>query len=616
MADAEAIVPPRPALPPAAVYGVYALFAFLPVLPLLLHPGSSPFFYPRADIGTTFWNWWWFDRTFWSGRNPLHTDMLFVPFGAPLYLHTFELVDALMFAPVRALGGLFAAWAVAVGAHSLWTAIAARMLAIRLGVGAIGAAIVGLLAMTATYRSVTVTAISLAATGHALWLAWAVAGCWREPGKLRHGAWLGAACSVLLFSNLNYLFFATFILGVTGAAMFLRARPSRAAMVGWGKQLALAAIVGALPLAFIVAGIAQSQQHLGAVAGYEEWVKVRASADAMQFVAPVWLRALLTGMEAPPRAHELILAPLRSISFAPPLAIIALALYGRRLGRRGEGTVAAPPLARGVRFALLVAAGTALLLALGPRVKVWTVADPADVPMDQVRRGEVQQWRGVSIPSPYTLIDDAPVLRQVRGMFRAGYFFQIALLLLLAPACERALRGLVERRLPPLALGAALLASVFVENRVEFYNAEKLLDHRGLEKLRDDPRPGAVREFPDIGFYVHGMAMYRQTVHHRPLIGGYLSRDLPGYDRWIEARAWRRWLYDAASIKAELPMTDAERRQFFEHAREDGIRFIIVNPYLYDPARVAMLEEFLQRHRLATLYAGGEDLRIWELAVD
>src|SRR5690606_30099729 len=88
---------------------IYAGVAFVPLAVCFLHPLDFPLHYPHGDMATTLWNFWWFDQTFWGGRNPYWCDILFYPKGAYLYLHTFEFVDALVTTPVRLLlGGVFA----------------------------------------------------------------------------------------------------------------------------------------------------------------------------------------------------------------------------------------------------------------------------------------------------------------------------------------------------------------------------------------------------------------------------------------------------------------------------------------------------------------------------
>jgi len=574
---------------PAVLYGIlYLLIALVPALPLFLHPMSPPLHGPRGDIATTFWNFWWFDQTFWKGANPYECPVLFAPFGAKLYLHTFEVIDAFVTAPIRLVvdgpGGLFLSWKVAFFLHACWTCVAFHLLARALGlshrVAAIGAVVIALCSM----RQVAAPTLSVVATGYPLFLAWAVVRCIQNPDRARLGAWVGFACVLLLFANLYYLFFGVLLLGSAFVAMLIVARPSREFLIGIARQLGFAALVGAIPLAFFLSGVLAQQKHLGTVQGYDRWVQVRGSAELIQFVLPVWAREFVTGTPAPKRAYQMIHSPGRAMSFIPPLVLIGFAVGGalaRRKHAAGEEDVDADGIPRHpkiARVALLTVLGVSFAIALGPSIKLWTTLDPADV----VFEGQTKPpaWQGISIPSPYALVATAPVFRHIRGNYRAGLFFTVALLLLMGPSVETALRRggskLAERGVGPGILMFALCGIMYFEVRPEFYQADPSPDFAGMTELRDYPVPGGVREYPDFGYLLFGRAMYHQTVHERPFLGGYLSRDPVGYDKWLDQRAWAQAFRSAEEFPA-YELTPDERQIVLDEAEADGLRFIIVN---------------------------------------
>jgi hypothetical protein len=584
---------------PAVIYGIlYVLIALAPALPLFLHPMSPPLHAPRGDIATTFWNFWWFDQTFWKGINPYDCPILFAPFGAKLYLHTFEVIDAFITAPIRFLidgpSGIFLSWKVAFFLHAFWTCVAFHMLARALGlshrVAAIGAVIIALSSM----RQVAAPTLSVVATGYPLFLAWTVVRCLQNPGRARLGAWVGFACVLLLFANLYYLFFGVLLLGAAFIALLIAKRPSREFLIGVSKQLGFAALVGALPLAFFLSGALAQQKHLGTVQGYDRWVQVRGSAELIQFALPVWARALVTQTPAPRRAYQMIHSPGRAMSFVPPLVLLGVALGGaisRRKNPRDDeddDDVAAPLHSRLGRIALLTVLGVSFVIALGPTIKLWTTLDPADV----VFEGQTKPpaWTGISIPSPYALVANGPVFRQIRGNYRAGLFFTVALLLLMGPSIETAIRRggnrLAERGVGRGMLMLALCGIIYFEVRPEFYQADPSPDFAGMKELREFPGVGGVREYPDFGYLLFGRAMYHQTVHGRPLLEGYLSRDPVGYDKWLDQRAWAQAFRSAEEFPA-YELTHDERKIVLDEAEEDGLRFIIVN-------RDALLDERAQ----------------------
>ncbi|HUS16869.1 MAG TPA: hypothetical protein VM536_17875, partial [Chloroflexia bacterium] len=56
------------------------------------------------------WNLWWVAQAVLQGRNPFHTDLLFHPIGADLYLHTLQPLNGLLSLPVQVLWGPVAAY--------------------------------------------------------------------------------------------------------------------------------------------------------------------------------------------------------------------------------------------------------------------------------------------------------------------------------------------------------------------------------------------------------------------------------------------------------------------------------------------------------------------------
>jgi hypothetical protein len=77
--------------------------------PLALHLGTA---IPGdgKDGWQGVWSLWWWATALGQGRNPFHTDLLFHPQGADLYLHTLMPFNGLLALPVQAVGGPVAAY--------------------------------------------------------------------------------------------------------------------------------------------------------------------------------------------------------------------------------------------------------------------------------------------------------------------------------------------------------------------------------------------------------------------------------------------------------------------------------------------------------------------------
>ncbi len=592
---------------------VYAACALIPSLTLLLHPFDPPLLVPRGDLAQTLWNFWWFDRTLLSGRNPWECPILFWPYGAKLFLHTFEVVDALITMPIRQVfpgsEGLFLSWKVGLLIHAFWTAVAFHLLGRALGLSHRACGLGAIAISLCSYRMVTAPTLTLQCTGNAFFLAWAAVQCWRDPGRIRRGLVLGGASVLLLFSNLYYLFFAAIFLGGAGVLAAVVARPGRAQWIGWARQGAAALAVGIIPLVFVADGIRETGRRLGTVSSFDRWVQVRGSAELAQFAAPVWLRETVTGNPVPERVYREFAAPLRSMSFAPPVVAAVLVLLGLRAPGR-------PTHGRAARIALCGVLAASFLIALGPEVKVVTARDPADV---EFTKGPSRppEWQGVSFPSPYAVVANLPVFRQIRGNHRAGFFFLAALLLLAGPAMEAGvgrLGGLMSSRGIRPGLATIIAVGIVVaESRPTIFQAEPGRDDEGMEFLRDWPGSGGVREYPDFGYVMQGRAMFHQTIHARPLLGGYLSRDPVGYDRWIESRPWGIVFRNFANIPDGI-VTSSDRDAVLASAAEDGLRFIVINTDSMLPERSRALLLLFERSRLGRVIYEERSRSIIELS--
>ncbi len=598
----------------------YALLAFVPQLVLWLHPTAFPFLYPAGDIAQTYWNHWWFDQAISHFQNPYQCPVLFHPYGSPLYMTTFELVDIVATWPFRALGGVIVSYKAALFLNTLWTSVAAHALARRIGIERIGALVVGIVMAHCSYRFMNVQAISLLATGHPLFLLWALAGCVKNPGGRRDGVLLGVATILCVFSNLYYLLFLTLLVpaAALGAWALGGWRPSKDTLRGMAKIAAIAFAVAIVPVAWFYWGTVKNAGYMGMVDEFPVVTKVRNSADLLQLVFPTWLREIVTGVSVPEEPYRMVALPLRAISYAPPLLLVMIAA-GWFFARKGVvHSQDERRLSRGVVTSLASFVLVAMLVALGPTVKVWTQVDPADVKV--LKTGAPPEWRGVSVPSPMRLVDALPLWNHIRAPGRAGYFFLLGTVLLLATPFERVVKYLQSRAhssqfgLAPF-VPLIVLLGVYAELFGGFYPVEPTRPHPVYEELKFLPGDGAVREFPDRGYYLNGMMMFAQTIHEKPLAAGYLSRDLAGYDRWLETRAWVTMTRDIIDAESSRELSPEERAAFLDSAREDNVQFLIANPaffFSYDDPY--LLHRFLVGNRLARpLDANDEKKMAFEL---
>jgi len=626
--------------PTPAEWAVYFVLALLPQSILWLNPTAPPIQYPAGDLAQTLWNHWHFDQAIRAFRNPYFAPEIFHPFGAPLYLHTFEIVDIVLLAPLRWLGGINVAWKAALLGHALWSSAAMHALARRLGLGRLAAMACGIVAAHCSYRYVEARAMSLMTTGHAWFFLWALAGCVQRPGDVRRAALMGLAGVLGVFGNAYYPMFLSVLVPLGGAAAWLFGgwRPDRAWAKGFLRSVAVAAAVAVIPLAFLYAGVLQSRSYLGIGGDPGLKTKIRGGVELIQLVVPNWLRGFVTGEEIPARPWELIAPPARSMSFAPSLLMAAGALaWTLRRGRAqdapdrpepgrpyslawfAEGASGRP--SRAVKAAAVAFLAGSILLSFGPRMKVWTRVDPADVPP---RASAPVDWEGISLPSPIQPLWKLPLWSDMRAAKRAAYFWQGgAAFLLAAPFGLMVLAAARRIREGSPVLGAALpaacLAVIFLEASPPYYSAYTGPTHPAYLAIRDHPAPGAVREFPCIGYWLNGSMMYGQTIHGRPIIGGYLSRDPEKFDRWLEERDWC-WMIREHFLGGgwDRDPTPEERFRFLQSARADDLRFVIWREEIQpDAMPEGTIRRFIIENGLGAPLPGGDaEMEAFELFID
>ncbi len=599
---------------------VYVLLALLPQAILWLNLFEFAWVYPSGDLAQTYWNHWWFDQAISEFRNPYYCPLLFHPYGAYLYMTTFEVIDAAVTWPIRAIAGPVVSIKAAVLLHALWTSATTHALMRRLGLGRFAAMLCAIVFTHCSYRYINVKAVSLLSTGHPIFLLWALAGVVKRPGRPQDAVALGAGVILCVFSMLYYLMFMTLLIPAAAAfAWFFGGwRPSREWMLGFGKSCGIAALVFLGPLAFFYLGTGKAHGHLQMMDEFPTSTRIRGSADLIQLILPVKLRALLTGHPYPLDAYQLIALPARSFSYALPATVIVGAFAGWLLRKRngldnnGNSFLKKPLVAAALGMAVM-----GFLIALGPELKVWTTRDPAEVVgWDKPHPPE---WQGVSVTSPGALIFHLPLWRHVRAPGRAGLFWMLPLLALTAPLFVTAVRALTNRvgkLLPgytPLVPAAAILM-VFLELFQGFYLTEPATAHPIYEELAEKSGEGAVREFPDIGFFLNGMMMYGQTIHEKPLAAGYLSRDLEGYEFWLNERPWvaafRGFMFQGSTLR--LP--ENERQAILRSAAEDGVQYILWNPEIISRATWEDVRVFMENNQFGRMIQGSDEQTLgWEL---
>jgi hypothetical protein len=181
------------------------------------------------------------------------------------------------------------------------------------------------------------------------------------------------------------------------------------------------------------------------------------------------------------------------------------------------------------------------------------------------------------LPAPYTLVDGLPFLGTARVPLRFVLFASLALAVLVAYGLV-VLARMVRRPMPRALLFGSLAALALVEL---FGIPRTLIDpavHPFFEtvKAHVPGERGAVLELP----YDENIppAMLDQTVHNRPILGGYTSRHYP-YP-WIEAVPGVAHLtqFGTLTLRATDVVTPQVRDTALAALDYYDVRYVVVHP--------------------------------------
>jgi len=489
---------PRPRWQHSLVLACYALLIAVTTWPMLPH-FATHIVSDGGDALMNYWGYWWVREALFSWHNPFETPYLYAPDGAPLYLHTLTLINGIISLPFQ-IFGLTVAYNAVVCICLLLAAYCAFLLVSYVSGHWVAGFVGGIVYAFGSYHMTHLLGHTNLLTS--AWIPLAILCFLRAAdakGRRRTLFTLATtgALLLLILADWQYVIFAS--LTIAGLAIWLMlARRSLAPLLIVACAGVLAALVAA-PL--LVATVAEIRS--GLVAPPDPGTARIYSADVVSFVMPVerhphwgaWAQQAHARLPAPPVEGDIFLG------FVP----LALGLWALVFDRR-----------RALRWAVLGLA--CAVLALGPILHV---------------RGD-WRWDGPNgtrhtIPMPYALAQQLPGLNFLRVPIRLSLLVTLALAVLGGIAVAHlAWRwpalGRPARAVPLVGLLAALL--VF-EHLAAPFPLEQTADAAVppfYRALAASPEQGAILEWP-LSFK-RARSNFYQTVHHRPIMGGYVARRL------------------------------------------------------------------------------------------
>jgi len=495
-----------------------ALLGYLSLTLLLTYPLARQF--AQAIPGDGFdgwqnvWNLWWVKRALLvEGTHPYFTHLIDYPAGVYLYFHTLNVFNGLAFLPLTLSPGPLVAYNAAVifsfaaGGYGAYLLV---LYALRSGPASPGvrhlAAFVGgaVYAFSPYHMAHLLGHMQLISLEwlpfYSLFLMKAVAHPrpWSAGGR-RYVA-LAALCLALVAAcDWYYAFYMALFSALFWAWSAARRRRWLAPTLATGAVGLLFAVLMS-PLLVPMAREALTHDYMVPPPNSIE----RLSADLTAFVTPSQLHPVW-GSWAAGWADRFTATTSERTVFAG-YSVLALAVLGWRMRRRAAGFWGLVALVFGV-------------LALGPQLHI----------------GGQTQFLGIGpIPLPYALLHSAvPLLRISRSVSRFDVMVMLSLGVLAAMGLHGLLQRLRQAHLGRLNAGAAALSALGIVC-LEFLAAPypmSLPETRPFHyQLAQEAGDFAVMDIP-MDWDRPANLLY-QTVHQKPMVSGYTSRDNPLAPAW------------------------------------------------------------------------------------
>ncbi len=472
-----------------------------------------------GDLWQNYWNFWWWKKCLLEGLNPYRSDYLFHPFGIDLVFHTHSIFNQIAAMPVNLLFGEAAAYNFSVFLALMLSGFGGRLFVRELTGDSQAGFLAGIVfAFFPQHIEQTLEHVNLFSTQFIPLTLFYFVRWTRAQRTIDAAAWglcfgLNALCSWHLGLKL------TFVLVPWALWILWRSRRSPPAALRGLAAAATAALLLVLP------AVSPLLIEIAGEADYYFKGHVPRGIDASYLLTPAYAHPLFGPWVTPAylqRAYQ-------AAGFVCYLGFVPL----------GLALVAAVKKRRQAAAWIALFFAT-LLLSLGKN-PFWD--------------GQIIE----SITLPFALLAEIPIAQNLRVANR----FLILTSLALAVMTGLGWMALREkrRRLFPLIAGAILFEYLWMPFPICRVERSPLL-------YSVAERPGAVLDIPfhQKNRSVHNMAA--QTVHGRPIAGGYISAYPP---ETLRALATESALANLAGVPR--PGIDSNR------LRELGIRTVILHKY-------------------------------------
>ena len=530
-----------------AVLCTYVALTLVMTFPLALSWRSS---LPAGsgDIWQNYWNFWWWKQCLLNGWNPLHSPLLFHPFGADLVFHTHSPLNQIVAMPVNLLLGEAAAYNfclfVALTLSGFGTYLLVRELTGSASSGLLAGLVFAYFPQTVEQTLEHLNLFSLQFIPLTLFYLLR----WSRSQQLAHALAFGACFGLNALASWHLGLKLLLLVAPWTAVLAWRNKHRWRAFLGHAFAAATLATLLVLPL------VAPMIALIGEGADYFVKDPVPRGIDLSYVFTPPYANPVLGSLITSrylERAYQ-------ASGFVCYLGIVPLALAAIGMWRQGH---------RAAPWAAVFVAG--VVLALGSQLL----------------------WNGTryeSVTLPFAALRWFPFLENLRVANRFLILASLALGVLVGFGWH----SLKRKPVWALPLAAALLLAEY--SWLPF--PLRQVDHSQLLE-RISERPGAVLDIPfhQRNRSVHNMVA--QTVHGRPISGGYLSSYPPEIEMAIQ---------DEPALKQLSGIPDPASVIDIDRLRSLGFRTIVIHKDRIQSVRTQRLatlapEELLDRKRYRRL---------------
>lgn len=482
------------------------------------------------------WNNWWTKEALAGGTSPYWTQYLYFPRGASMIFHSFSWPNSLLAIGIEPLVGPIAAYNVVLMLGYALSGWGTYLLVSYLTGNAGAALVAGTVFAFSPYRITQASHPLFVAVG---WFPLALLfliRCVRE-GRARYAVAAGVFTALVGLTAWHLLIFAAMAMAIL-VVYLLASERSRVN----GRTLGLLALAGIVAAALVAPALGPLiQVQLSGLADKEIYVRQdeRTQTDLLAYVVPNRLQPVYGHLFT--SFYDRFQKNRNYVAFLG-YSVIVLAILGTWYSRR-----AALP--------WVLVAGCYGAMALGP-----------------VLRFNGRLYPGV--PMPYRLIGWTSFVRLLKQPDRFNLVLGLPIAVLVGygvdSLCRRWRDGLGKRwQWVTWAACAMLVAWEYVSIPMWTIATDYPAT---VARLRDEAGEFAVLDVP-VGRELDKRYLYYQTIHERPILGGHISRPLPGTYAFIESHSLLTRLFDGRVVD----LTDAELACEMESLVMSNVRYILLH---------------------------------------